>query len=170
MANKIYGHKVTKQIIALYAEGKSHVEIAKELDIHPSTVSNRLKKYKNILKRKELEQEEEIADIIDQISGNIPSEIAHKILKIMNNEENLELEFIERGFDPLNRILGTMLDKVLKLYELKQQKAIEEDKQNQHDGFFEAMQETMERIAKKANSFEDLVDQHSLEDDEDVVS
>ena len=166
MSNSIKKHDLTKQIIALYGDGLNGKEIAERLKISPPTVYNRLRKYRNIIKKKNIEQEEEVKDIIGQLNSNVPSQIASKIFSIMNDMENLEYEFIEKGFDPLNRMLGMLLDKVIKIKELEQNKQIAEDRDQQNDGFLEAMQTAIETLAKKGN-LEALIDDNSLVDDDD---
>ncbi len=166
MANPLTKHDLTKKIIALYGDGMNGKEIAKELNVAPGTVYSRLRKYKNLIKKKGLEQEGEVKDIIDQLNSNVPSQIAGKIFSIMNDQENLEMEFIEKGFDPLNRMLGMILDKVIKIKELEQNKQIAEQRDEQNDGFFEAMQEAIVQLAKKGN-LENLIDDNSFIEDDD---
>ena len=163
---KRLSHETNKMIVGLYASGKSVIEIAEELEISEGVIYKKLRKYKNILEKKKKEKDEEIADIIDQVQGPLPNEIADKIFKIVNNQENLELEFLERGIDPLNRILGTLLDKVIKIKELEQNKQIAEERDIQNDNFFEAMQEAIGKISKTMD-LNNLIDENSKIDEDD---
>lgn len=153
---------MTKKIIALHAEGFTYDEIADELGLHRNTIFNKVNKYKNLVDKHKETQEQEIADLLQQLQGETPKEIVAKILTIMNNKENLELEYMERGLDPLNRVLGTLVDKALKLYEIDQKQQMTQDQEVAQDNFFNAMTKALDRLA----NVEDLVDDASLDDTE----
>jgi len=154
-------HGITKQIITMHADGATGDEIAEELGLHKNTVYAKVKKYKSLIEKREQEQENEIADLLKQLQGDTPKEIVSKILNIMNNQEALELEFLERGLDPLNRVLGTISDKIIKLHEIEQKQQMLEEQEVAQDNFFNAMTKALERLT----DVEGLVDEASLDDE-----
>jgi predicted DNA-binding protein YlxM (UPF0122 family) len=145
----------------MHADGATGDEIAEELGLHKNTVYAKVKKYKSLIEKREQEQENEIADLLKQLQGDTPKEIVSKILNIMNNQEALELEFLERGLDPLNRVLGTISDKIIKLHEIEQKQQMLEEQEVAQDNFFNAMTKALERLT----DVEGLVDEASLDDE-----
>jgi len=166
MGRRAYGHDITKRIIELYAAGKTYDEISAELDVHRQTVYNKLAKYKNLLKQKEEENEEKIAEVIDQIMGQKPKEIVNNVLSILSKRENIESEFLERGLDPLNRVLGTIVDKAIKLQELEQKQQMSQEQETAQDNFFNAMTKALDKLV----DVDSLIDSDSLVDDDEDVS
>ena len=155
-------HAMTKQIIAMHADGMTYDEIADELGLHRNTIFNKVNKYKNLVEEHKQNQEQEIADLLQQLQGETPKEIVDKILRIMNNKENLELEYMERGLDPLNRVLGTIVDKALKLYEIDQKQQMAQDQEIAQDNFFNAMTKALDKLT----NVDDLVDDARRSDDD----
>jgi len=162
MARNKVNHAMTKQIIAMHADGMTYDEIADELGLHRNTIFNKVNKYKNLVEEHKQTQEQEIADLLQQLQGETPKEIVDKILRIMNNKENLELEYMERGLDPLNRVLGTIVDKALKLYEIDQKQQMAQDQEIAQDNFFNAMTKALDKLT----NVEDMVDDASLSEDD----
>lgn len=158
MSTKI-GNEATAKIIEFYKSGMRTEDIAKEIGVHPHTVRSRIKKYENMLEKKLNEAYEEEADeIINQLKGEKPKNIIKKILNILDVEENLRIEFLERGLDPLNRVLGTLMDKAIKLYEIDQQKQMFDEMESSQDNFYTAMSEAIEKLV----DVDSMIDEASL--------
>jgi predicted DNA-binding protein YlxM (UPF0122 family) len=153
------GNEATAKIIEFYKSGMRTEDIAKEIGVHPHTVRSRIKKYENMLEKKLNEAYEEEADeIINQLKGEKPKNIIKKILNILDVEENLRIEFLERGLDPLNRVLGTLMDKAIKLYEIDQQKQMFDEMESSQDNFYTAMSEAIEKLV----DVDSMIDEASL--------
>lgn len=158
MSTKI-GNEATAKIIEFYKSGMRTEDIAKEIGVHPHTVRSRIKKYENMLEKKLNEAYEEEADeIINQLKGEKPKNIIKKILNILDVEENLRIEFLERGLDPLNRVLGTLMDKAIKLYEIDQQKQMFDEMESSQDNFYTAMSAAIDKLV----DVDSMIDEASL--------
>lgn len=158
MSTKI-GNEATAKIIEFYKSGMRTEDIAKEIGVHPHTVRSRIKKYENMLEKKLNEVYEEEADeIINQLKGEKPKNIIKKILNILDVEENLRIEFLERGLDPLNRVLGTLMDKAIKLYEIDQQKQMFDEMESSQDNFYTAMSAAIDKLV----DVDSMIDEASL--------
>lgn len=158
------GHEANAKIISMYKEGVRTEEIAKKLDIHPHTVRDRINKYENMVKeRVEAVQEEELEDVIVQLKGHKPKSIVKKILNILDVEENLRMEFMERGADSLNRVLGTIMDKAIKLYEIDKQKQMHDEMETAQDNFYNAMSDAITKLV----DVDTLIDEESKTKEED---
>ncbi len=144
---KYVDHETNLEMIKLFKEGMKTEDIAEKIGLHPHTVRARIRKYQSNMKEKvEAKIDSEIDEIIDQLQGQQPKNIVKKILDILDNEENLQLEFMSRGIDPLNRVLGTIIDKALKLYEIDQKRHMQDERSQEQDNFFSAMTEALERL------------------------
>jgi uncharacterized protein YjcR len=153
------GNEATAKIIEFYKSGMRTEDIAKEIGVHPHTVRSRIKKYENMLEKKLNEVYEEEADeIINQLKGEKPKNIIKKILNILDVEENLRIEFLERGLDPLNRVLGTLMDKAIKLYEIDQQKQMFDEMESSQDNFYTAMSAAIDKLV----DVDSMIDEASL--------
>lgn len=152
-----------KKMVVLHAEGRTNQEIADELGVHYQTVFNNLKRYKSMLDRHEKKKDEEVADLLDQLLGDTPKEIIDKILNIINNQENLHMEFLDKGLDPLNRVLGTISDKILKIHEIEQKRQMQEDQKVANDNFFNAMEKALNRL----DNVDTMIDDASMKDEDD---
>lgn len=159
------GNEATAKIIELYKTGMKTEDIAKEVGVHPHTVRSRIRKYENLLESRLNEKyEEEAEDIINQLKGDKPKNIVRKILNILDVEENLRIEFLERGLDPLNRVLGTIMDKAIKLYEIDQQKQMFDEMESSQDNFYSAMSSAIEKLI----DVDSMIDENSrIRSDED---
>lgn len=158
------GHEANAKIIAMYKEGVRTEDIAKKLEIHPHTVRSRINKYENMIKEKvEAVQEEELEDVIAQLKGTKPKSIVKKILNILDVEENLRMEFMERGADSLNRVLGTIMDKAIKLYEIDKQKQMHDEMETAQDNFYNAMSDAINKLV----DVDTLIDEDSKTKEED---
>lgn len=144
---KYIDHEQNLEMIKLFKEGVPAKEIAERLDVHYHTVRKRIQAYQSNLQAKiDAKIDSDIDEIIDQLQGDRPKSIVKKILGILDNDQNLELEFMSRGIDPLNRVLGTIIDKALKLYEIDQKRQTQDERSEEHDNFFNAMTEALERL------------------------
>jgi len=144
---KYIDHEQNLEMIKLFKEGVPAKEIAEKLDVHYHTVRKRIQKYQSMMKQKiEAKIDSDIDEIIDQLQGQQPKNIVKKILDILDDDENLQLEFMSRGIDPLNRVLGTLIDKALKLYEIDQKRQMQDERSEEQDNFFNAMTEALERL------------------------
>lgn len=158
------GNEKTAKVIELYKSGKKVKEIAEELDIHPHSVRTRINKYEAMLKEKiEKKQQEEVDEIIAQMKGNKPKSIVKKILNVFDVEENIINEYLDKGFDPLNRVLGTIMDKAIKLYEIDQQRQMYDEMETSQDNFYNSMAEAI----KKLSELDSLIDEDSLKEEDD---
>lgn len=157
MGKPISNTKVA-QIIELYKEGLNAVQISERVGVNHHTVRTKVKEYEDFLRGKIDEALEEEADeVITQLKSAKPRNIVQKIMKIMDNEVTLAEEVNRKGLDPLNRILGTIIDKALKLYEIDQRKQIQDERDIEQDNFFNALAEAVENMV----DVEHLIDEDS---------
>lgn len=164
MPGQRIGNEKSAQVIELYKQGMRVVDIAEKLGIHHHSVRTRIAKYEAMLKEKiEEKQKEEVEDIISQMKGDKPKSIVKKILNVLDVEENIVAEYLDKGFDPLNRVLGTIMDKAIKLYEIDQQRQMYDEMENSQDNFYDAMANAIEKLV----NVEDFIDEDSLNKDED---
>lgn len=157
MGKSISNSKVA-EIIEQYKKGLSAVKISEVVGVNHHTVRTKIKEYEEFLRSKiDDALEEEAEEIITQLKSAKPRNIVQKIMKIMDDEVLLSSEVSKKGLDPLNRILGTIIDKSLRLYEIDQRRQIQDERDIEQDNFFNALADAVENMV----DVEHLIDEDS---------
>lgn len=144
---KLVSEETNAKIVQMFRDGMTVEEISKAVKLHPHSVRRRIRRFQESIKAKMEQKENELTDdLIKQLQGDRPRSIVKKILGIMDDGENLDEEYLARGLDPLNRVLGTLIDKALKLHEIDMKQQMSDKQEVEQDNFFDAMTDALERM------------------------
>lgn len=129
-------------------------QCAERFNRSKSTIHNLIKRAKendeNFINELEQIKNKQTQDILDVLKNDTRlSEIADKILTIMNDPEVLQNELERKGLQPLTNALGMLLDKALKLKQLNDTPD-DRDILTTDDGFDKAINEALNNLNAKS--------------------